>query len=173
MSGFQHGVPYTWQLPWLCRTALVCTGWTIFRLVSTNGHWNHSSPLLETIGSFSQEKHSLVREPVPRPNPLMRKGSGVTKMNPCMGLGKCWSLLIVSVELQIGHCSIMTVLLAVQLKYLFPLGYYCNKCHSAIWLYPSGASPRIWTCHTRPLLLVWAGWGPGTRLGEPWTWKVH
>ena len=27
-----------------------------------------------------------------------------------------------------------------------------------------GTSPRIWTCDTRPLLLAWAGWGPGTKL---------
>ena len=28
----------------------------------------------------------------------------------------------------------------------------------------SGANPRIWTCGTRLLLLVWAGWGLGMRL---------
>ena len=32
-------------------------------------------------------------------------------------------------------------------------------------LHVSGASPRIWTCDTRPLLLAWARWGLGTRLG--------
>ena len=29
-----------------CRTALFGTGWTISHLVSTNGHRNHSSPLV-------------------------------------------------------------------------------------------------------------------------------
>ena len=38
---------------------------------------------------------------MPRPNPLTRKRSGVTSL----GLQKCWSLVIVSVKLQIAHCG--------------------------------------------------------------------
>jgi len=42
------------------------------------------------------------------------------------------------------------ITLAVPFKYVLTLA--CS------------ASPRIWTCDTRPLLLAWAGWGLGTRL---------
>ena len=43
--------------------------------------------------------------------------------------------------------------------------------NAALWsdwpLHTSGASPRIQACDTRPLLLVWGGWGLGTRLRNP------
>ena len=48
---------------------------------------------------------------VPRRNPLMRKRSGVTSL----GLQKCWSLVIVSVELQIAHLN--------------------NESHNTLWGY--------------------------------------
>ena len=49
----------------------------------------------------------------------------------------------------------------VQLKYLLSVPHYSNKLCSLV---TSGADPRIWTCDTRPLLLMRAGWGLDARL---------
>ena len=51
------------------KIALVTTSWTISHLVGTNRRRNYSSPLvgapfLVLQAVFSQEKHSLVREPL-------------------------------------------------------------------------------------------------------------
>ena len=49
---------------------------------------------------------------------------------------------------------------------LFLLPHYFNKTALQFYwsLHFSRASPRIWTCDTRPLLLVWIWWGLGKSL---------
>ena len=63
MGEFQHRVAALAG----CRTAVVATGWIISQHVSTNGHKNHSTPLvgapfLGLQAFFRQEERSLVKE---------------------------------------------------------------------------------------------------------------
>ena len=60
--------------------------------------------------------------------------------------------------------------------------FHIISINAPLWfdwpLYASGASPRIWTCDTRPFLLAWAGWSLGTRLtfvllNICWGWGSH
>ena len=103
-----------------------------------------------------------------RPNPLTRNSSGVTNLNPWA----CRSLWSLSVELEIAQCWIMNLITRFE-RYDWSI---CSRFHiipiyAALrfdWpLHTSGASPRIWTCDNRPLLLTWAGWGLGTRPSIP------
>ena len=90
--------------------------------------------------------------------PLIRKGPGVTGLNPACR--KCWSLVIVSVEVQIGQCWIMnliTVLWAVRLMLSTPRNLIGR---STLLELPQ----HLDLCDTRPLFLAWSECGLGTRL---------
>ena len=108
-------------------------------------------------------------EVVSCPDPTLSRGRVWCHKPESLGLRKCWSLVIVSVELQIAQCWIMNLITHFE-RYDWSTSsrFHTIPINTALrfdWpLQASGASPRIRTCDTRPLLLAWAGWGLGTRL---------
>ena len=100
--------------------------------------------------------HSLLS----RPHPAYVRRRGLVSPVQILGHAKYWSLVIVSVGIQIGQCQ-------------KTCSYFCiiptNATLQFHWsLHASGASPSIWICDMGPLLLMWAGWGLVTRLENPW-----
>ena len=93
------------------RERLTNSVYQAFFLLPLPCAWNEASERYEkelssgqkvsfTAASWSRGCPLEVGSLMPRPNPLTRKGSGVTSLSP-------WacSLVIVSVELQIGQCN--------------------------------------------------------------------
>ena len=107
----------------------------------------------DTRRSFHQGKRSALLLPlghvvapwkwvVSCPDPTLSRGKGLVSQAWVLGLAKCWSLVIVSVELQIGQCNwIYESHNTLWLKYLFLLPHYSNKHCSAISL----AAPSFWS----------------------------
>ena len=100
--------------------------------------------------------HSLLS----RPHPAHVRRRGLVSPVQILGHAKYWSLVIVSVGIQIGQCQ-----RTCSYFRIIPT----NATLQFHWsLHASGASPSIWICDMGPLLLMWAGWGLLTRLENPW-----
>ena len=138
-----------------CRNALVGNALhSYFSPVLHKVMEKHPSTCRTNIVLAQQAAHSQDEwdsSVVPRLLPAHLKRWGLVSQVWILGLRKYWSLVIVSVGLQIGHCES-----SVWLKYLFLL-----PLNATLWFHwllnaaSAGASPKIWTGDTRPLL-VWA-----------------
>ena len=104
---------------------------------------------------------------MPRPHPAHARRRGLVSQVPILGLApETWSgqsycraaFIGINAQLLQSYCS----------KWYYEIHYshwqICNP--TQLQGFGTSASPRIWTCDTRPLLLAWATcrWGLGMRL---------
>ena len=105
------------------------------------------------------------------PDPTLSEERVLCHKPESLGLRKCWSLVIVSVELQIDQCWIQHHFerydwSACSHFRIIPI----NAALRLDWpLYAFGAGPRISTCDTRPLSprVSWVGSGHETSTYAP------
>ena len=122
--------------------------------------------------SATATMHCQTEQLVWCPDLTLSQGKGLVSQAWILGLAEVLILVIVSVELQIAQCWVMNLITRFERSNWNCSRFRLIPMNATLWfrwpLHASRASPRIWTCDTRPLL-AWAGWDLGTRLqsGRP------
>ena len=125
----------------------------------------HSCPL-KTGTPLSKSQGSLrIIYWWPQPNKVQPCHTIWCHKSKSLGLQKYWSLVIVSVGLQLVSVNneFHNITLSITSEVLVLLPHINCCCAISLVASQFWASPRILTCDNRPLFLVWAGWDLVTR----------